>query len=75
MNEYFDKHGNKITLEEHLEQVLPAMLDLIATWMIEWMPEETGPNPQNVISQFVNETSHKDYFGKLLNSSDELAHK
>jgi hypothetical protein len=41
MVQYFDKDGNPITLEEHLKQSLPGVIDLLATWLTEWFPDET----------------------------------
>jgi hypothetical protein len=43
MVQYFDKDGNPITLEEHLQQALPGVIDLLATWLTEWFPDENYP--------------------------------
>lgn len=43
MVQYFDKDGNPITLEEHLKQSLPGVIDLLATWLTEWFPDENDP--------------------------------
>jgi hypothetical protein len=39
MVQYFDKDGNPISLEEHLKQALPGVMDLLATWLTEWFPD------------------------------------